>query len=603
MTRMTCIVLLAMASAAVASDMPCDSAAVQPNVILVMTDDQGYGDLSYHGNPVLKTPHLDKLAGQSVRFTDFHVMPMCTPTRGQLMTGLDAMRNGATAVCQGRSMIRGDIRLMPRYFKQAGYATGLFGKWHLGDSYPHRPQDRGFDEVLSHNAWGIPSLAGHWESIRSRGGCYFDPWLKRNGVLSQHKGYCTDIFFDEAKKWMAARHEAGEPFFCYIPTNTPHVPNIAPEKYRKSYRGKYKNITMPDGFYGMIANIDENMGKLEVFLKERGLRDNTILVFLTDNGTQSEQAQQIFNAGMRERKTSVMEGGHRVPLFVRWPGGNLKHDRAIAELTTVQDILPTLINLCGLNEPDEKLDGVKLAGLLRGTRDKLDDRMVVVQYRTGGGPYESAVVMWGKWRLLNPRTLFNIADDPRQDRNVAADHPEIVKKMTAHYETWHARTRPQFDKKRWIIIGSEQANPTTLYANDWTGGFCDNPGNLRAANTTGYWNVIVERDGDYAFELRRWPEESNKPLTEAFAGPDRKDPSARPIAKARLIVGDFDQTIDTKPGDTVARFTVNLKAGRARIEGRFLDDRGKTLCGAMYTTVHRDPAKNGAGITSRTTEK
>ncbi|MGY8770390.1 MAG: sulfatase-like hydrolase/transferase [Pirellulales bacterium] len=280
-------------------------------MILIVADDQGYGDLSCHGNPVLKTPNMDRLYAESVRFTDFHVAPMCSPTRGQLMTGRDAMKNGCTAVCQGRSMTRADIPTMADFFANSGYSTGHFGKWHMGDSYPHRPQDRGFQETLHHRAWGITSLADYW------GNTYFDPVLNHNGTDKKYEGYCTDIFFNKAMQWIEQKSKIDQPFFVYLPTNTPHVPNVCAEKYSAPYVGKYEGKPMPSEFYGMIANLDENLGKLEAFLTERKLSDNTILIYTSDNGTQSKQAQAIFNAGMRDKKTSVFEGGHRVPCFVR----------------------------------------------------------------------------------------------------------------------------------------------------------------------------------------------------------------------------------------------------------------------------------------------
>ncbi|MEM7479266.1 MAG: sulfatase-like hydrolase/transferase, partial [Planctomycetota bacterium] len=239
-------------------------AVERPNVILILTDDQGYGDVSFHGNPVLKTPNLDVLANESVRFTDFHVAPMCSPTRGQLMTGIDAMRNGCTAVCEGRSMMRRELPTMANYFADSGYATGHFGKWHLGDSYPHRPQDRGFQETVHHRAWGITSLADHWNNRKN---AYFDPILEHNGTDKKYEGYCTDIFFGEAMKWIEKQSREDKPFFCYLPTNTPHVPDIVAEKYWKQYEGEFERKRMPSKFYGMIANLDESLGQLEAFLK------------------------------------------------------------------------------------------------------------------------------------------------------------------------------------------------------------------------------------------------------------------------------------------------------------------------------------------------
>lgn len=391
------------------------TAADKPNVILIVADDQGYGDMSCHGNPVLKTPNMDRLYAESVRLTDFHVAPMCSPTRGQLMTGRDAMKNGCTAVCQGRSMTRADIPTMADFFASSGYDTGHFGKWHMGDSYPHRPQDRGFHETLHHRAWGITSLADYW------GNSYFDPVLNHNGIDKKIEGYCTDIFFTHAMEWIDRKTKADEdkPFFLYLPTNTPHVPNVCEDKYSDPYVGKYEGNNIPAKFFGMIANLDENLGRMEEFLKDRGLRDDTLLIYMSDNGTQSNEAKDLFNAGMRDKKTSVFEGGHRVPCFVRWPKGKLKHGGDIDELTQVQDLLPTLIELCDLDVSGKALsagsqafDGTSLAGLLRGATDELPDRKLVIQYRVSGEKWAPAVVLWDKWRLVGPGRLFNVADDP-----------------------------------------------------------------------------------------------------------------------------------------------------------------------------------------------
>ena len=549
----------------------------KPNVIVLMTDDQGYGDLSAHGNPLLKTPQLDKLREESVRFTDFHVTPKCTPTRGQLMTGIDAMRNGATRICQGRSMVRPELKMMPQYFADAGYATGMFGKWHLGDSYPYLPTFRGFQEVLSFRAWGITSLADHW------GNTYFDPVLMHNGQDKKYEGYITDIFFAEAMKWMDRCQSQEKPFFVYIPTNTPHVPEQVARHYSAAYEGKHEGKKVPANFYGMIANIDENVGKLEQYLTDKGLRDNTLLIFLSDNGTQNGNAMRIWNAGMRDQKGSVFEGGHRVPLFIRWSEGKLKHGTEISELTTVQDILPTLMDLCGLKGDRSELTGTSLAGLLKGTQEKLPQRMVVNQYGLSCQKWDQAVVMNGKWRLIGGNKLYHIADDPHQDNNVYDKFPEIAGAMNTYYDQWYAQARPLFEKERYITIGSDIQNPLTLYANDWQGGHCDNRRDLVAGSATGYWDLIVDKEGTYEIELRRWSEESGKALTDSFDDQSKK--GAIPVAKARLQVGDFDQTLQTQPNDTVARFTAHLKKGTTKLTAEFLDEQGNVICGAMYVKV------------------
>ena len=322
---------------------------VPPNVIIVMTDDQGYGDLSANGNPVLKTPNLDQLASQSVRLTDFHVAPMCTPTRGQLMSGRDALDNGAMNVGSGRTMLRKTIPTMANFFAGAGYRTALFGKWHLGDNYPYRPQDRGFEETLTFPSSHMSSAPDYWNND------YFDDFYRHNGQLQQYPGYSTDVFFAEAMEWMRQRGALGQRFFAYLALNAPHAPLFVPQQYRDPYAGLPHDQA---SFFGMIANIDENMGKLEQTLVDAGLRDNTIVIFLTDNGTR--WGDVIFNAGMRDRKQSLYEGGHRVPFFIRWPAGRLRDPADIGELTQVQDVLPTLIELAGLPNPaGTAFDGIE----------------------------------------------------------------------------------------------------------------------------------------------------------------------------------------------------------------------------------------------------
>ncbi|MBF0196184.1 MAG: arylsulfatase [Planctomycetes bacterium] len=548
-----------------------------------MTDDQGYGDMSAHGNPILKTPEMDKIHAQSVRFTDFHVSPKCTPTRGSLMTGLDPMRNGATHVCQGLSMMNREVKIMPQYFAESGYATGLFGKWHLGDSYPHQPRFRGFQEVLSFRAWGITSLADYW------GNTYFNPMLMHNGVDEKYEGYCTDIFFDEAMKWMSSCKDQGKPFFVYLPTNTPHYPNVCPKKFSDPYKGKkHKGLLAHAEFYGMISNIDENMGRLENFLKEKDLRDNTILLFLSDNGSQSVKAAKLYNAGMKSHKGSIYEGGHRVHLFVRWIDGQLSHGKDISDLTIVQDILPTLVELCGLKDKKNQHDGRSFAELLKGKKESLEERISVIQAFNNAKKWSHALVMKDKWRLMRHKggnELYDISLDPHQDQNVYDQFPEVVKELSSHYDLWYKGTAKAWHDPRYIIIGSEYQNPLNLYSNDWIGDYCDHAGNLGQAKAKGFWHIQVEREGEYEIELRRWPEESQKTLVEAWA--PNKPKTARPIAKASLKVADFEKAVAINAEDTHAQFTVRLKKGQTKLETRFFDEHGKVLGSAIYVKVTR----------------
>jgi len=569
--------------------------AERPNVIIVMVDDQGYGDVKAHGHPFIRTPNMDALHAESVRFTDFHVAPMCTPTRAQLLTGVDAMKTGSTAVCQGRSMIRRDVPTIANYFGSAGYKTILSGKWHLGDSYPHRPQDRGFQEVLAFRAWGLPSLASHWGNSwlnpENISGSYDDPILEHNGEDKPYEGYVTDILFDHAMEQMRSCKKEGAPFLLYLATPTPHVPNIAP-KGKAAHYLKIKNHNGVEinkdaaHYFGMVENIDDNLGRLDAFLVKEDLRDNTILIYLSDNGTQSGAAQKIFNAGMRDRKTSVHEGGHRVPMFLRWTAGKLKHGTDVGELAHVQDLCTTLLSLCGVKP--EKLypqDGHDLSPLLRGEAWEHGDRTLFVQYQVGGKPWNPAVAMQGPWRLVRGSRLFNIADDPGQKTVLQGDpeHAERFKKMNEAYLAWHKDARVEFDKIRYFDLGHEKAPSTILYASDWQGSYCDNPQGLLMSKGKGFWHVDVVRAGTYRIELSRWPFEAEKPLVDGLRGPKSK--GARPIASGSLEVGDVKLDRVADAGATLLAFEGDLPKGKTKLRTEFKQQDGKVLCSANYVRV------------------
>jgi len=557
-------------------------AGKRPNVIIILTDDQGYGDFSCHGNPVLKTPNLDRLHDEGVRLADFHVAPMCTPTRGQLMTGLDALRSGACSVCAGRSFIRRGIPTMAEIFAAGGYRTGQFGKWHLGDSYPNLPHQRGFQETVYHLGWGITSMADLWEND------YFDGRFRHNGVLKQYKGYCTDVWFSLAMQWIRERRQRGEPFFLYLPTNAPHGPLWVPEKYRQLYEGKG-----PAAFFGMIANIDENVGRLEALLKETGLYENTIVILMTDNG--GTAGVKTFNAGLRGSKTMYYDGGHRAACFIRWPAGGLRKPGDVDALTEIQDLLPTFVDLCGLPAPSgAKFDGTSLAGLLKGAADSLPDRMLVVQY--GQRPVKwDCGVMWNKWRLVKGQELYDLRTDPGQAKDVAAQNPDILAKMRDHYEKWWAGIEPVLDDFSPVSIGADAENPVTLSAADWANVYCDNMQNLRAGvNRNGPWHIFVEQGGRYEISLRRWPKEADAAISAgvpAFKAVDGTLPpgKALPIAKARLKIGDvLDDLKPVGPQDKAVTFSATLKGGtKTQMQSWFYDGDGKELCGAYFAYVQR----------------
>jgi arylsulfatase len=584
--------------------------AQRPNVIIIMTDDQGYGDLECHGNPVAQTPHLNELYEQSIRLTDFHAAPMCTPTRGQLLTGLDAARNGAVNVSSGRTMLRADLQTVADLFRAGGYRTGVFGKWHLGDNYPYRPQDRGFEESLWFPSSHISSLPDYWEND------YFDDVYNHNGQRVRYEGYCTEVFFREAMAWMQARVEENQPFFAYLPTNAPHAPLYVPAEDREAIEAAFLEAehTLPElttsqrgsiiRFLAMIRNLDRYVGQLRDFLRAREIERDTLLIFMTDNG--STFGPLYYNAGMRGGKISLWEGGHRVPCFIHWPGGDLGAPRDVGGLTQVQDILPTLIDLCGLEGPKgPPLDGLSLAAVLRGKASVPQDRMLCVNYsRMPRFDYpspdsesiirrEGTAVMWQRWRLIEAVALYDLDNDPGQEHNVIDRYPDVARKMQDALDAWWQGVEPIANQVQRIMIGSDQENPTMLSACEWQDVFVDQQRQVRIGERkNSYWHVQVERAGTYRFELRRWPRESALRLTEACPATQLTDGYleegfALPITRARLMIERQWHTQPVNPDDEAAVFTLPLKAGRTLLHTWFDDERNQPLCGAYYVYVIR----------------
>jgi arylsulfatase A-like enzyme len=551
------------------------SAATPPNVLIVLVDDAGYGDFSCHGHPFLKTPNIDRLHAESARFTDFHVAPMCTPTRGQLLTGVDALRNGAASVSAGRAVLRPEFPTLPALLAGAGYRTGIFGKWHLGDSFPHRPMDKGFQTAVWVKGWGFTS-APEFTNTLFDGRCY------RGDQTTKFKGYITDFCFDEAISWMKQQQSERAPFFCYLPLHAAHAPNIVAEKYSAMFEGK----KVP-GFFGMLANIDENMGRLEAFLRETKLRENTIVIFMTDNG--GTAGVPVYNAGLRGHKTEYYEGGHRVPCFIRWPAGGLKTGD-LAVPTQIQDIMPTLLELSGRPVARTPTDGVSLAGYLKGLPEP-DDRMLVVQYgatpQVPDDPKKGrSCVIWKQWRLVLGAELYDVNADRAQTRDVAAEQPEVLAKMRAHYEKWWAGIEPRLNDFVPFTLGAPQQNPVQLTSSDWQNLYTDNSKHIRDAAggpQGGVWNVTVDREGDYEITLRRWPFDVDGALDGNITPPGK----ALPIKRARITIAERETEVMTQSGDQQATATLHLPAGRTQLHGWFQDADGKDLCGSFFARVVR----------------
>lgn len=571
------------------------SAAERPNVVFVITDDQGYGDLSCLGNPILETPAMDALHAVSVRLTNYHVSPTCAPTRGALMSGRYANRAGPWHTIMGRSFLRLSSTTLGEVFRENGYATGLFGKWHLGDNYPFRPEDRGFEEVVRHGGGGVGQTPDYWDNS------YFDDVYYHNGVPKQYHGYCTDVYFAEAKRFIERSVEEGRRFLAFVSTNAPHSPFHCPEEYWKPYLEK--GLSEKEAiFYGMIANIDENIGELRRWLRERKLDRNTLFIFTTDNGTAT--GERVFNAGMRGKKSSEYEGGHRVPFFLHWPEGGLAEGRDIGELTAHIDMLPTLIDLCGLERPlGYAIDGRSLAPLLYDLPTPWPDRAIVTDSQRVRDPikWRKSAVMTERWRLINGRELYDILEDPGQSRDIAARHLQVVSWLRAEYEEWWADIAPGFEVDARIVVGNAAENPARLTAHDWlTEGNIPpwNQAQIRAAVPgAGHWAIHVEQAGRYQISLSRWPSEADTPIAQGME-PGAPVPGLRafretpgepiPASRAILRVGELQLESPVAPGQRTVRFLLELEAGDTELEGSFLLEGGANVkIGAYYATVER----------------
>ena len=566
-------------------------------MILVITDDQGYGDLSCHGNPVLKTPNLDDLFAKSIRLTDYHVAPTCSPTRAALQSGHWTNRTGCWHTILGRSLLRADEPTLGEIFSSAGYATGMFGKWHLGDNFPYRPEDRGFQEVMRHGGGGVGQTPDYWDNA------YFDGSYFYNGKPKPVQGYCTDVFFDHAKQFIQQQAAAGKPFFAYISTNAPHGPNHAPLEFAEPYQDDFETRTAH--FLGMIANIDQNVGELRKFLEQQNLANDTIFIFTTDNGTAG--GDKIFNAKMRGKKGSPYDGGHRVPFFIHWPKGGFDDGQDVNVLSHAVDVLPTLLDLCQIKPTRElKPDGKSLAGLLNGNPDSSVDwenRVLITDSQRVSEPvmWKDSAVMTKRWRLINGAELYDMASDPGQRRDVAVAYPAIVRQLRAKYQTWWEELVPTFRHPIPIYLGADQDNPATLTCHDWIAK-TSTPWNQAAIrrgidgdNMTGYWNVNVTQAGKYRIRLRRWPAESNAGL-QASLPPGDTVPGNRPfratpgkslkIQSASIQIGDINERQKLQPDDQEAIFEMQLPAGITTLQGTFHRPDGNTV-GAYYAYVER----------------
>jgi len=486
------------------------AAPSRPDVVVIMMDDLAYGDLACHGNPHVVTPHLDRLHGESVRLTRYSSGPMCTPARASLMTGRYHQRTRAYDTFCGRSMIDPGEVTLGHVLGAAGYRTGAFGKWHLGDAYPMRAGDLGFEETLVHNAGGIGQPGDHRRNHWREGEAYFDPVLHRDGVPEPSSGYCTDVFTDAAIEFVTrSRAAVGRtPFLCYLATNAPHTPLEVPDEWIDRYRSDPELGEVHARLYAMVENIDWNVGRLLAAIDPA----TTLVVYTSDHGpcpsardfSLPPDRQVRWNAGLRGEKGSLYDGAVKVPSF--WRGPSVVGERDVAVVASPIDVLPTLAAVCGAELPaDVALDGIDLSPVLAGTTDGDAERTLFLQWHRGNTQerYRNYAVVRGPHKLHRPvegaaDELYDLLADPGEATDVAADHPDVVADLRAAYDVWFddvSTTRPDnWAPPRIVVAAAAGPGPVVLSRQDWRidDGLAD-MGELAGwmASTPGWWEIAV----------------------------------------------------------------------------------------------------------------
>ena len=548
----------------------------RPNVVLIITDDQGWGDIHSHGNDLIDTPVMDRLGADGARFDRFFVSPVCAPTRASLLSGRDHLRTGTTWVTHRWEVMRAEETTIAEVLKAAGYATGCFGKWHNGMQFPNHPNGQGFDEFFGF-------CGGAWNE-------YFDATLEHNGQEVLTAGYITDSITDAAIEFL--EENRADPFFCYVPYNAPHSPYVVSDAYFQ----KYKSRGLDDknaAIYGMIESIDANIGRILERIDELSLTDDTIILFLTDNGPNGKR----YNGSMKGTKGSVHEGGVRVPLFIRWPG-RIKPGTTVTRIAQHIDLLPTIVELCGAKMPRTlPLDGVSLVPLLQGKTSNWPDRMLFThQTRRGQVEPVPAAVRTDRYRLVNTGKrweLYDVTADPRQENDIAASRSEVVDRLRAGYEKWFAEiSSPGFQRPP-IPLGHPQSKLVTLppsaaylsgelsFANSigWT---TDWIANWKSTDDRIAWDLDVAAAGRYEVTLMY------------AAGPDDVGSAVRVSAGGQSAEGTVSAIFDTgriRRPDRVAdpawwlrEFApcelgeIKLPQGPVRLELRALSVPGTKVC-------------------------
>jgi len=519
----------------------------RPNVLLILTDNQSYFELSCHGHEQLQTPRIDQLASESVDFVNFHAPPFCSPSRSVLLTGRYALRAGVHTTVQGVSILHKDEITLANYLGGVGYRSAIFGKWHLGLSYPYHPMERGFDEVFIHGGGGIGQLEDYY------GNNHLNATWDHNGVFETSEGFSSDVLFDRATRFIEANRD--KPFFCFISTPATHTPYQAEPKAMARIKARGVEASQADlELYSMIENIDENVGDLMDQLDAWNLRDNTIVILATDQGMNDRGAPTPRFEGKRASHQVAYDEKHAVFCMMRYPP--LTKAGQNDALTGMVDVMPTILDLCDVPRPSS-LDGRSLRPLLAGAKRWQDDRTLIVQcprnrYRE---KWENAAVKTQRWRLVGGDLLYDIEADPGQKNNVAESHAEVVENLSASYLNFWNSLPPASDLLSRHILGDPRAPEVRLNGMDWyRGGSPWHQLHLTRARQNGVWAVDVARNGRYRFELRWYPREA---------------PTAIGAIAASVRVGDRYAHGELLPDDVEAIFELDLEAGQFDMETVF----------------------------------
>jgi arylsulfatase A-like enzyme len=481
-------------------------ASTRPNVILIMSDDQGIGDFGINGNPIVQTPFIDKMARNSASMSRFYVNAVCSPTRSSLMTGRWSYRTGVTDTFKGRSIMNSEETTIAEVLKDAGFSTGLFGKWHLGDNYPYRPMDQGFETAIYHRGGGL----GQPSEPMGADERYTNPVLFRNGVQYTAEGFCCDIYFSEAINFIKGSRDKNKPFFAYIASNTPHSPyHDVPEKWLQYYKGlNLENSQFPQDqghkisgsddmddrarIYAMVSNLDENVGRLFRELDQLSLLENTVVIYMCDNGPNSSR----YVSGFKGRKSNAWEGGVRSPFWAHWPK-EFKGGTVSDSLSAHVDVFPTILDLCNVDLPDDlSIDGQSILGYLNGQKRKPDDRTVILQSHRGEEPesWENATLVTQQWKLVTngkseDRQLFNLSKDPFALKNVIGDFPEVRGELENKYGEWLTEMRKINPMDLPLFVGTDHERETVLTSQDAK--------EIDAESNQSEWRLKVVESGIY----------------------------------------------------------------------------------------------------------